>query len=335
MSGQAFDRESTLEVVSRNLDDPPTDQSQSELVELLRNDTRTRDTWVAEVALDEILRIHFEESRGRSFDERISRLAKKESRRHRRRTLFKVLGVSGGLAATMLVLIALLLPAVQQARPAHRRSTTRDNLKQIGLALHNFEAEHGGFPLAFSKDGRAKPLLSWRVFLLPYLDEQELFNQFHLNEPWDSPHNLTLMNKMPAAYRSPYDSRDDHTAYLAVPLAEGVIRPPTAADAGMSNPVGVIMSEVRDGLSNTVMVVEVADELAVPWTRPHDYPVASGFDDSTLPSVSRALEAWESQNRVICDRVVLADGTVREVSGGVSKAVITRSGGEILTDSDW
>jgi hypothetical protein len=91
--------------------------------------------------------------------------------------------------ATIGILVALLLPAVQAAREAARRTQSTNNLKQLILGLLNYESANGHFPphASYSPDG--KPLLSWRVHILPYLEEQALYSQFRLDEPWDSEHN--------------------------------------------------------------------------------------------------------------------------------------------------
>ena len=112
------------------------------------------------------------------------------------------------------VLVALLLPAVQQAREAARRTQDRNSLKMIGLAMHNYHDVHNRFPARASYDKSGEPLLSWRVHLLPFLDQNELYEQFHLHEPWDSEHNLTLVPQMPEVYRSNSFSDPEKTVFL-------------------------------------------------------------------------------------------------------------------------
>src|SRR5271166_372859 len=99
--------------------------------------------------------------------------------------------------AIIAMLIALLLPAVQAAREAARRAQCTNNLKQIALAMHNYASANNCFPPAatYTRDG--KPLLSWRVLILPYLEQASLYNQFHLDEAWDSPNNKPLGDRMP------------------------------------------------------------------------------------------------------------------------------------------
>jgi len=106
-------------------------------------------------------------------------------------------GASGPIA------VALLLPAVQAARESARRMQGSNNLKQQLLAMHNFHDTHNGFPAAYSTNKDGKPLLSWRVHILPYIEQQPLYNEFKLDEPWDSEHNKKLIAKMPQVFRSP------------------------------------------------------------------------------------------------------------------------------------
>jgi len=166
------------------------------------------------------------------------------------------------------VLVALLLPAVQAAREAARRQQGGNHIKQLLLSLHNYHDVHGALPPGYtvSKDG--KPLLSWRVAILPFLEEQELYDQFHLDEPWDSEHNKKLVEKMPRVLRSPNsNAKPGMTNYLGVGGPKGVLGPPVdpATNSGIS------MAAVIDGTSNTIAVVEATDALAVEWTKPVDW----------------------------------------------------------------
>ena len=96
-----------------------------------------------------------------------------------------------------------LLPAVQSSREAARRAQCVNNLKQIALAMHNYHSANNAFPQTRDLDEKGKPLLSWRVAILPYIEQQELYNKFKLDEPWDSPHNKALLKEMPPIYRCP------------------------------------------------------------------------------------------------------------------------------------
>ena len=185
-----------------------------------------------------------------------------------------------------------------------------DSLRQILLAMHHYLDANKSFPLAsrhVGKDGKA--LLSWRVYLLPYLGQEPLFNQFHLDEPWDSPHNKTLLPLMPDVYAGS-DKRllgrstqnPGHTTFLA-PIGENTIFGGTKATK---------LEHITDGTSNTIAVVEVIPELAVPWTAPQDYayeperPLAGIF-------VPQGRDAWLA---------AFADGSVRWLKKDIPNATV-------------
>ena len=87
------------------------------------------------------------------------------------------------------------------------RTVCINNLKQIGLAMHNYHDRHKSLPSAYTVDKAGKPLLSWRVLILPYLDQEALYKEFHLDEPWDSEHNKPLSAMVVKVYRSPASRR--------------------------------------------------------------------------------------------------------------------------------
>jgi hypothetical protein len=147
-----------------------------------------------------------------------------------------------------------------------------NKFKQIGLAIHNFESSYGALPPAIQqRDKDGKSGLSWRVHILPFLgDEQrELWGKFRQDEPWDSAHNIQLLDEIPAVYDTntfSLSNRDPvmktgYTTFVA-PAGEGTIFGGTEV---------VRFGNIQDGISNTIMVVQVKPELAVPWTAPQDY----------------------------------------------------------------
>jgi hypothetical protein len=175
------------------------------------------------------------------------------------------------LGASLPVGVALLLPAVQSARAAAAQSQASNNLKQQLLALHNFHDTYNRFPAAYSVDEDGKPLLSWRVHILPFIEQQELYKQFHLDEPWDSEHNKTLIAKMPKTFAAPGSKAGvGKTNYLAVGGKHGVLIPPTGRGA-RSPSDGTGFAAILDGTSNTIALVEATDELAVEWTKPVEW----------------------------------------------------------------
>ncbi len=196
-----------------------------------------------------------------------------------------------------------------------RQLRSIDNLKMIALAMHNYHEAHKRFPPAASVSDDGKPLLSWRVAILPFLEEDALYEQFHLDEPWDSEHNRPLVQRMPTIYDAPKStvSGGGRTNYLGVAGASGIF-----ADAK-----GTRMAQIRDGLSNTVMVVEAADTQAVPWTKPGD------FDYGGTNPIARLVDL--QNGRFLA---AFADGSVRYLDESIGaktlKALCTRDGGEVI-----
>jgi|GEM_PF-1951301 len=151
--------------------------------------------------------------------------------------------------------------AMPMARQSAARAQSVNNLKQIGLALHTYHDAYNRFPAQARLDPDAKPLLSWRVAALAYIDA-ELYREFHLDEPWDSEHNKTLIERMPAIYRAPGQTGEKgKTVYLAADGKQCVFEED-------GKPIG--LRSIVDGSSNTILVVEADDDRAVIWTKPDD-----------------------------------------------------------------
>src|SRR5262249_1456363 len=144
---------------------------------------------------------------------------------------------------------------------------SQTNLKQIGLALHNFHDNFGYLPGGiYGPDG--KPGLSWRVAILPYIEQDVLFRQFKLDEPWDSEHNKKLIEKMPKQYASPTGSGEPGTTFYRGFTGQG-----TVMDLRQSGRPGAVIparrfTDITDGTSNTLIVAEAAE--AVIWTKPDE-----------------------------------------------------------------
>jgi hypothetical protein len=148
----------------------------------------------------------------------------------------------------------------REATPGEAES--RKNLQQIVLALHNYHEEHGSLPPAALRDQDGRALLSWRVLILPHLGEQKLYDQFALDQPWDSPVNAPLVSQMPRYFDVPLEEplQPGQTSYL-VPVHFSTAFPPDGTTR---------FADIGDGLSNTIAVVEADRKLAVPWTKPGD-----------------------------------------------------------------
>jgi hypothetical protein len=187
------------------------------------------------------------------------------------------------------ILLQAVIPALQAARTSAGRSQSMNYLKQIGLAMHMYHDQYKHFPPQAIRSKEGKPLLSWRVAILPFVEQTQLYQQFHLDEPWDSEHNKKLIEKMPAYFASPHlgDALKlkGMTSYLVPltrqppavftppkPAAPGSAPAPTAAAPEMTfdNLEGTSIQKMTDGTSNTAIVVEVHPKSAVVWTKPDD-----------------------------------------------------------------
>jgi type II secretory pathway pseudopilin PulG len=213
------------------------------------------------------------------------------------------------------VLVALLLPAVQAARESARRMQSQNNLKQIVLALHNYHDSFGSFPPAVVTDADGKPLYSGRVLLLPFLEQQNVYQQFDLTQPWDSPQNLAISQAIGQdwkVFRDPSSPNPPlgQTDYLFV-TGTG-----TVFEAGKTTK----LMDITDGTSNTMVIVERRGS-GVNWAQPQD------LDMSQLGSLPPG-------NHPGGNLVGMADGSVRfmskTVSPGTVRAMATRNGGEAV-----
>ena len=141
---------------------------------------------------------------------------------------------------------------------------TVQNLKSLVLALHQYHDQHTTFPPAaiLSKDGNK--LLSWRVAILPWVGEEALYKQFRLDEPWDSPHNKSLIAQMPQVFASPNVSPEQRTEGQTTYL--GLI----AKKSLFGSNEGIPIRLIRDGTSNTIAIVDANGDRAVLWTKPED-----------------------------------------------------------------
>lgn len=194
-----------------------------------------------------------------------------------------------------------------------------DDLKSIGLGLMNYEQAKHEFPMPAIRSADGKPLLSWRVAILPHLGLNRLYREFHLDEPWDSPHNRALVDKMPDVYRMPLSKAERGSTHYLLPAGNG-------AAFDLDKPT--TFKDITDGSSSTIMVVEVDDGHAVPWTKPEDWP----FDPA---NPTRGLGHFFDNGFW----VTICDGSARwfELPSdpkGIERlrAMFTRAGGEVV---DW
>jgi hypothetical protein len=211
-------------------------------------------------------------------------------------------GVIAIIAFAMLLLV-LLMPFSRGREPAYR-TQCKNNLKQIGLALHNYHDEHGVFPPAFTVDENGKRLHSWRTLILPYLEQKALYSSIDLSKPWDDPANRTAYETNIETYRCPSaDVAPSHATYL------GLVGPDLFFNS--SEPRNI--RAITDGTANTLMVVEVAQHQSVHWMSPQD------ADEESLLSIGEETEFSHMGGF----QAALADGSVRFLSKNIATETLS------------
>ena len=234
------------------------------------------------------------------------------------------------LAALLTATATGLAPALDDPpakKPKGAGQGLENNLKIVALGLHNYESAYGKLPASAGLAGKAgKPLLSWRVAILPYIEHERLFKQFKTDEPFDSPHNAKVVadNPMPKEFESPGVETPSKKTRL-----QGFVSPAGGKGAQpMFEPArGVSLLSITDGTSNTILVAIAAEP--VEWAKPADIPFAPGADLRKLVHFAPDGPA----------HVVMGDGAALKVKAGVTakvfEALVTRNGGEVVQPAEW
>lgn len=231
---------------------------------------------------------------------------------------------------------------------AAAQARSSNNLKQIMLAFHNYHETHGHFPPAVVYGPDGKPWHSWRVLILPFLEQAALYNAYDFTQPWDSPKNRQVLEQMPDVYRDPLQGPapdGTHTTDYALVVGDRTAFPtaglklanPQASpnDRGPGTPA---LASFRDGTSNTVLLGPVARDRKIPWTKPEDVPFSPDFTlggpkGFAAPIASKGADGRESKAALLA----FTDGSVRAVSASIEKpllhALVTPSGGEVIDSS--
>jgi hypothetical protein len=156
---------------------------------------------------------------------------------------------------------------------ARSKQISKNNLLQIGLALHNVHSAYNAFPLGIA-DATGKVGLSWRVAILPFIEQENLYKQFKLDEPWNSERNKKLITQMPKIYAPPGVDTNGHTYYRSF-SGQGAFLPPPGRPGQPGQLVpGLRITSITDGTANTIAVAEAAEPVI--WTKPEDLPFSPG-----------------------------------------------------------
>lgn len=219
----------------------------------------------------------------------------------------------------IVVLLVVVSAGSVPVGSAYIRSTRDDqcrvNFRRLSQALYSYNEANGHLPAAAIVTKDKRPLLSWRVAILPRLGYADLYARFHLDEPWDSEHNLALLEEMPLEYSCPSNPRTlGRTTYKGIVGAQGMFELAR----------GIDIREVLDGTSNTIIVGEGGP--AVPWTKPEDFNLVDGGSPVVF-----------SSRHSLGFTIAFADGSARFLRHGMSptilRALLTRDGGEVVGDS--
>lgn len=283
-------------------------------------------------------------------------------RLHHGFTLIELLVVIGIIA----VMIALLLPAVQQAREAARRSQCKNNIKQIALALHNYESTYSTFPLGVlgttGTSSNLNPLTTWQTLILPNLDQAPLYTHYNFNVAYDNAVNSTTVIAILPVYRCPTQTIDGviDGKYGVTHYAGNAGTAPGANDGILFSLSSVQFRDVTDGTTNTTIAGEIAGEMRG-WARGSCNGCSSCSGGGGSQGFARAVLRWWKAapscaqggfNRPVtncCESLfqfssphvggshfALSDGSGRFISQSINvqvyKALITRGGGEIMSE---
>jgi hypothetical protein len=234
------------------------------------------------------------------------------------------------LAAIGVMCLCVLWPCIHTVRETQGWIYSANSIKQIGLALYSYHEVYGHFPPAVICDKEGQPLYSWRVAILPFLEQSSLYNQFSLDEPWDSPHNLPLTLRTPRCYVPALGWGDDDPGLTRYQVLVG---PGTAFERS-----GLTFDDFPDGLGNTLLVVDAANP--VQWAKPIDLI----YDpDQPLPGLGGR---YTKSVYFLCREVgthsgfcaCFADGRCRFIRDSTDertlRALITRNGGEPVDVDD-
>lgn len=228
------------------------------------------------------------------------------------------------LAGVIVIGFLLLIPVVFRAREEARMVELINHLKQIGLAVHNYQGTYECIPPAYQFGPSDAPWVSWRYIAMPFMESIKFYGDYNFNLPWNTAENLTISG-MPMLFYArpgPDGTRSTRAELLAV------VGPQTA----MTGPVGVRLDQIRDGQSNTLLVGEVA-ESTVRWTEPRDLRFdAMDFRVNGLPKTNALGSPYGGA------RVLMVDGSVRTLPNATHpslvRALLTIDGGEAVPGWD-
>jgi type II secretory pathway pseudopilin PulG len=239
-----------------------------------------------------------------------------KARPRRRVTLIELLVVISIIG----IVSGLLLPTNRRARPEARRAQCANNLRQIALALHNYERAYNALPPAHTVDSNGKPLHSWRTLILPYLDAEDIYRSIDLAKPWNDPANAKARETVIGIFRCSETAMERNTTtYLAITARNGCFMPAKARR----------LADITDDHASTIMVIEAGDENAVPWMAPFD------ANDALLASLGSTAQLHHTGGT----QASFVDGSVLFMKSAIPaaalRALISISGNDDNVAKGW
>jgi hypothetical protein len=218
----------------------------------------------------------------------------------------------------------LCLPRGGSREPA-RRTQCLNRIRNVALALHNYHSKFGSLPPAYIPDEKGRPMYSWRVLILPYLDRADLYDAYRFDQPWNGPDNSKLHDIIVEEFCCPEDHgrvRSTESSYVAI------VGPETLWPGNR----GTKLDDVTDSLSETLLVVEVANS-GIHWMEPRD------LDASRMPKTINDNSGMRiSSMHPGIAVVAFADGRVRTLTARTPattvEAMMASRGGEVVPERD-
>jgi hypothetical protein len=234
------------------------------------------------------------------------------------------------------------LSAAERMRIANARARSTNNLKQIMLALHNYHDTFNHFPPAVIYGPDGKPWHSWRVLILPYLEQSELFQKYDFREPWNSPKNKQVSDTVLSVYQDPiYGATKEPVTHYVAPVGEKALFPPQGSPITNLDPVKIDLArgapsinQITDGTSNTIAVVPADPNRKIPWAKPEDLPITDSFPGLGKPGgIPLPYPSIDDKPRSV--PVAFTDGAVislrENIDPAILKALLTPRGGEAVS----
>lgn len=242
--------------------------------------------------------------------------------------------LSMGVIALLGIVFWLMLPRVTSG-PASPRTICRNNLKFIGLAMQQYHKTYGSLPPAYIPDAHGQPKHSWRVLLLPFLEEQALYDAYDLSEPWNGPNNVKLADELAKSWGK--DGQPAMPYHFACPSSPqqgktttdyvAIVGERFAFDRAEPRKFG----DFRDDLTTTILIVEVSNS-GISWMEPRDLRLDQIVDgrNQRLISMSRHTSGF---NALFCNGEVRFLPT--DIRAATFEAMLTTDGDETIDSNEF